>query len=69
MNTKVRAHLSPTIPDNVKWGGQSSAVFAAQAGDFMKPVSRGNTGVMGKIPGLWENPWDPELFGNRVSLL
>jgi len=36
MNGDVKAYLG--IPDSVTWGGQSNAVFNAQAGDFMKPV-------------------------------
>ena len=36
MENEVRQFLN--IPDGVTWGGQSSDVFAAQSGDFMKPV-------------------------------
>ncbi|CAK8685292.1 unnamed protein product [Clavelina lepadiformis] len=36
MNGEVKTYLG--IPDSVVWGGQSNAVFNAQAGDFMKPV-------------------------------
>ncbi|XP_035209628.1 serine carboxypeptidase-like 51 [Stegodyphus dumicola] len=37
MNGKIRQKLND-IPKNVTWGGQSSDVFEALAGDFMKPV-------------------------------
>nr|CAB3265902.1 retinoid-inducible serine carboxypeptidase [Phallusia mammillata] len=36
MNGEVKTYLG--IPESVTWGGQSNAVFNAQAGDFMKPV-------------------------------
>ena len=36
MNGEVKSYLG--IPPTVTWGGQSNAVFNAQAGDFMKPV-------------------------------
>jgi len=36
MEGEVRAFLG--IPEEVTWGGQSSDVFSAQSGDFMKPV-------------------------------
>ena len=36
MNGEVKDYLG--IPEEVTWGGQSNAVFEAQAGDFMKPV-------------------------------
>lgn len=37
MNGPIRAKLG-VIPANVTWGGQSSAVFSALSGDFMRPV-------------------------------
>jgi len=37
MNGPIREKLG-VIPDHVIWGGQYSAVFDHQAGDFMKPV-------------------------------
>ncbi|XP_051571216.1 retinoid-inducible serine carboxypeptidase-like [Myxocyprinus asiaticus] len=37
MNGPIRQKLG-VIPKNVTWGGQSEAVFASMAGDFMKPV-------------------------------
>lgn len=36
MNGPIRRKLK-IIPPNVQWGGQSSDVFNAQSGDFMKP--------------------------------
>ncbi|XP_033631003.1 retinoid-inducible serine carboxypeptidase-like isoform X1 [Asterias rubens] len=36
MNGQIKKQLG--IPDNVTWGGQSSAVFSHLSGDFMKPV-------------------------------
>ncbi|XP_078064068.1 retinoid-inducible serine carboxypeptidase, partial [Mustelus asterias] len=37
MNGPIRKKLK-IIPDFVKWGGQSAAVFSNMEGDFMKPV-------------------------------
>ncbi|KAH3862982.1 retinoid-inducible serine carboxypeptidase-like [Dreissena polymorpha] len=37
MNKEIRQKLG-IIPKNVRWGGQSSEVFATQSVDFMKPV-------------------------------
>ncbi|GAQ86726.1 serine carboxypeptidase-like [Klebsormidium nitens] len=37
MNGPIRQKLG-IIPKNVRWGGQSTQVFARLAGDFMKPV-------------------------------
>lgn len=36
MDGEVRAHLKGAVPDAVRWGSQSEAVFAALSEDFMK---------------------------------
>lgn len=38
MNGPFRERMGRRVPSDVRWGGQANEVFAALAGDFMRPV-------------------------------
>lgn len=61
MNTYVRTKLK-VVPDKVRWGGQSGAVFQYQRGDFMKDVRK-------DVDYLLNNGVDVTVFQGQLDMI